>query len=94
VVEFTFDRPVIEWAVRVNSWSHLDGTEAAQTVIPARGFGQTPFGTWPFGMGDQPTVAAGTVTITDEELLQGENVVAIYGRGLDGEWTPPVRVPA
>ena len=93
VVTFRFDRPVTAWAIRVNSRSHLDGTEVEQWGVRGAGFGVQPFGTSYFGWAD-PTVNGGAAVISDDDLLQGENRVAIYGRGLDGTWTPPVGVAA
>lgn len=94
VVEFIFDRPVTAWVVRVNSWSHEDGRETGQWASRDPGFGYQPFGAAPFGGMSVVTRDGGRVEITDAELLQGENQVAIYGRGTNGMWTPPVRVPS
>lgn len=80
VVDFAFDRPVTGWIVRANSRSHLDGTEIEEWHVRVPG-----------ALG---SATAGTATIYDDDLLQGANEVAIYGRGLDGTWTPPVGVAA
>ena len=58
------------------------------------GFGELPFGSAPFGLAAFETANGGTAIIENEDLLQGENQVAIYGQGLDGTWTPPVGVAA
>jgi hypothetical protein len=79
VVEFGFDRPVSAWTVRANSRSHVDGTEVEE---------------WQVRVPGAESATAGTASIYDDDLLQGVNQVAIYGRGLDGTWTPPVGMAA
>lgn len=91
-VTFEFDQPVDAWAVRINSRSHLDGVLAGQwaSIAGGVGFGRQPFGAAPFGRATQPNITVDEVTITDDGLLHGANSVTVYGRSLDGTWTPPV----
>lgn len=95
-VTFTFDEPVVDWTVRINSTSHLDGNEAeALSGLGGLGFGQMPFGGPPFGGIKPGVVLTGTALIEADMLLHGANQVVVYGKGLDGRWTlPPVGAPS
>jgi hypothetical protein len=97
IVRFSFDQPVTEWAVRINSTSHLDGNEAVPlSGLTGLGFGQMAFGSAPFGGIAAGTTIEGSVRIDSDMLLHGANQVTIYGKGLDGRWSvaPVGAVPA
>jgi hypothetical protein len=85
---------VQEWHVRVPGFGQQPFGDAPFGGTYIIGFGEMPFGSGPFGGAISMSAVAGTATIYDDDLLQGENEVAIYGRGLDGTWTPPVGVAA
>lgn len=90
-VTVLFSDPVLEWSVRVNSDSALDGdlVESAQAEVTDAGFGQGRFGRMPFGRYVEDVVLIRgpvVVVVPATYLLEGGNDVAVYARG-SGGWS-------